>query len=76
MNKGVISRIIDNDNSDLADDVINAVDDGTLSEEDKLTLKSSMMLVDDERMPYYIQDGKKIYVDIVLNSSGAIRRYE
>ena len=74
MNKGVISRIINNHTSDIIDDVIDAVDDGTLSEEDKNSLRSSISFVDDERMPYYIQDGKKIFVDVMYNSSSAIRR--
>ena len=50
------------------------VDNGHLSEEEKNKLRQNMTIVDDERMPYYIQDGKKVYADILLNSSGAIRR--
>ena len=73
MNKGVISRITEDDNA-LEESIINLVDDGTLTEDDKRILKSKISIVDDERMPYYILDGKKVYADVMMNSSGAIRR--
>ena len=44
------------------------------TEDDKRLLKSKIHIVDDERMPYYIQDGQRVYADITCNSSGAIRR--
>lgn len=50
------------------------VDNGHMTEEEKNSLKMNITFVEDERMPYYIQDGKKVYADILLNSSGAIRR--
>lgn len=62
-NKGVISRIAD--------------DHLELSEEVKMKLNlpnQNINIVDDERMPYYIQDGKRVYADIQLNSGGSIRR--
>lgn len=50
------------------------IDDGSLSEEERRILRSQINIVDDERMPYYIQDGKRIYCDVQYNSSGTIRR--
>ena len=73
-NKGVISRIMEEDENSFGDSIVDLVDDGTLSEDDKRLLKSRINIVDDERMPYYIQDGKRVYADVQLNSSGAIRR--
>ena len=64
-NKGVISRIVE-DHQELSEDV-----------EDKLKEIfdcPNISIVDDERMPYYIRDGERIYADIQFNSSGAIRR--
>ena len=74
-NKGVISRVVDDASNSLEDSIVDLVDDGTLSEEDRRLLKSNIAIVDDERMPYYIRDGKRVYADVQLNSSGAIRRY-
>lgn len=73
-NKGVISRLMEDNNNSLEDSIVDLVDDGTLSEDDRRILKSKISIVDDERMPYYIQDGKRVYADVLSNSSGAIRR--
>ena len=73
-NKGVISRLMEDNTNSLEDSIIDLVDDGTLSEDDRRILKSKISIVDDERMPYYIQDGKRVYADVLSNSSGAIRR--
>jgi len=55
--------------------LVNALDDGTLTEEEKATLKQSIQIVDDERMPYYFDDeGNKVYADVLCNASGSIRR--
>lgn len=70
-NKGVISRIMDDQ---LKDAVVDMVDDGTLTADDKRLLRTKISIVDDERMPYYIRKGQKIYVDVMYNASGAIRR--
>jgi len=48
--------------------------DGNLTADDRRLLRSKITIVDDERMPYYIQDGERIYADVLTNSSGAIRR--
>ena len=74
-NKGVISRTVDDTQLSLEDSIIDLVDDGSMSEDDRRVLKSKICIVDDERMPYYIHDGKRVYADVQLNSSGAIRRY-
>ena len=73
-NKGVVSRVGDDTLHSLEDSIIDLVDDGTLSEDDKRILKSKINFVDDERMPYYLHNGKKVYADVLMNSSGAIRR--
>lgn len=73
-NKGVISRIMEEDESAFSESIVDLVDDGTLSEDDRRLLKAKINIVDDERMPYYIQDGKRVYADVQFNSSGAIRR--
>lgn len=72
-NKGVISRIMD-DSKNIEESIIDLVDDGTLTDEDRRILKSRISIVDDERMQYYIQDGKRVYADIQLNASGSVRR--
>ena len=73
-NKGVISRVVDDTSRALEDSIVDLVDDGTLSEEDRRILKSNITIVDDERMPYYIRDGKRVYADVQLNASGSVRR--
>lgn len=73
-NKGVISRVVDDTSGDLESNVIEILDDGSLTPDDKRLLRSKINIVDDERMPYYIQDGVKVYADVLTNSSGAIRR--
>lgn len=73
-NKGVVSRIMDEQNPTLEDAVVNMLDDGNLTEDDKRILRSKIKIVDDERMPYYLRDGVRIYADIMCNASGAIRR--
>lgn len=73
-NKGVVSRVMDQQDDTLEDAVVNMLDDGSLTEDDKRILRSKIVIVDDERMPYYIQDGVRIYCDIMCNASGAIRR--
>lgn len=45
-----------------------------MSEEDRRILKANISIVDDERMPYYIRDGKRVYADVQLNASGSVRR--
>lgn len=73
-NKGVISRVVD-DGSPLEESVIDMLDaDGKLSADDRRLLRSKITIVDDERMPYYIQDGERVYADVLCNASGAIRR--
>ena len=76
-NKGVVSSIVNDThsaNTNLINSIVNMVDNGHMTEEEKNSLKMNITFVEDERMPYYIQDGKKVYADILLNSSGAIRR--
>ncbi len=74
-NKGVISRIVDDVPPSVGDAVINALDDGTLTDAEKDEIRSKVLVVDDERMPYYFNNkGEKVYADIMCNSSGAIRR--
>ena len=73
-NKGVISRVVDDTWSDVEDSIVNLIDDGTLTPDDKRLLRTKINIVDDERMPYYLQDGKRVYADVLCNSSGAIRR--
>lgn len=75
-NKGVISRVVDDTSNDLQDNIIEILDDGNLSQDDKRVLRSKINIVDDERMPYYLtDDGEKVYADVQCNASGAIRRY-
>lgn len=75
-NKGVISRVVDDTSNDLQDNIIEILDDGNLSQDDKRVLRSKINIVDDERMPYYLtDDGEKVYADVECNASGAIRRY-
>ena len=50
--------------------------DGKLTADDRRLLRSKITIVDDERMPYYLQDGERVYADVLTNSSGAIRRYQ
>ena len=73
-NKGVVSRVVEDTAHNLEDAIVDLVDNGTLSEDERRVLKSRISIVDDERMPYYIRDGKKVYADVLNNSSGAIRR--
>lgn len=74
-NKGVISRIMEDPLDSVRDSIIDLVDqDGKLSADDRRILASQIQIVDDERMPYYIQDGQKVYADVMCNASGAIRR--
>ncbi len=72
-NKGVVSRVAD-DTSAIGDAVIDNIDDGTMTEEEKNLIRSNINIADDDRMPYYIRDGERVYADVLLNSSGAIRR--
>ena len=63
------------DGSPLEESVIDMLDaDGKLSADDRRLLRSKITIVDDERMPYYIQDGERVYADVLCNASGAIRR--
>ena len=64
-NKGVISRIVE-DHIEVSDEV-----KSKLSE---VYNHTTVTIVDDERMPYYIQDGKRVYADVQMNTSGSIRR--
>ena len=73
-NKGVVSRVGDDTMHSLEDSIVDLVDDGSLSESERRILKSKISFIDDDRMPYYIHDGKKVYVDVLMNSSGAVRR--
>ena len=73
-NKGVVSRVGDDTKHSLEDSIIDLVDDGSLSETERRILKSKISFVDDDRMPYYIHNGNKIYADVLMNSSGAVRR--
>lgn len=66
--------MVDDTSGDLESNVIEILDDGSLTPDDKRLLRSKINIVDDERMPYYIQDGVKVYADVLTNSSGAIRR--
>lgn len=74
-NKGVISRVVDDTTENFKDGVIDMLDDGQMTEEERRLLRSNIRIVDDERMPYYIQDGQRIYADVLCNASGSIRRY-
>ena len=61
-NKGVISRIsegIPASESENDDDWMSGI---------------PIEVVDDERMPYYIMNGERIYADVLLNASGSVRR--
>ena len=61
---------------DISEAVVEMLDkDHQMSEEERRILMSQVQIVDDERMPYYIQNGKRVYVDVMCNASGAIRRY-
>ena len=75
-NKGVVSKILDAGNDiSVKDAIIDLVDDGNMSIEEREKMAYSINLEDDERMPYYIKpDGTRVYADIIMNASGAIRR--
>lgn len=46
-----------------------------MTDAEKNEIRSKVLIVDDERMPYYFNNkGEKVYADIMCNSSGAIRR--
>ena len=66
MNKGVVSRISE-DHVEFSDEVENKLKSifGT----------QNLSIIDDERMPYYIHNGQRVYADIMMNTSGSIRRY-
>ena len=66
MNKGVVSRIVE-EHADFSEQVENKLKSifGT----------QNISIVDDERMPYYIHNGQRVYADAMLNTSGSIRRY-
>ena len=66
MNKGVVSRIVE-EHADFSEQVENKLKTifGT----------QNISIVDDERMPYYIHNGQRVYADAMLNTSGSIRRY-
>jgi len=73
--KGIIANIVDD--TSIQNQVLNCMDsiidmvDREINEEERAKLASKVQLVDDSRMPY-TEDGRK--VDILLNSSGSIRR--
>ena len=75
--KGIISRIsdcgdtVENLFNNTIDSILDIGKDKDLSPEEREKLASHVTLVDDCDMPY-LEDGTK--VDILLNSSGAIRR--
>lgn len=74
-NKGVISRIGESSTESFKDSVVDLVGGSSMSEDERRILKESITIVDDSRMPYYYSPfGEKIYVDVMVNSSGAIRR--
>jgi hypothetical protein len=74
-NKGVVSRITDTLSSAVKNDIVGMIDDGSLTQEELNNLRSNINIVDDERMPYYINPfGERVYADLIINSSGAIRR--
>jgi hypothetical protein len=75
-NKGVVGNIIDDPDTEvdeaLKEHVMNVLDpDNELKEEDRLFVKNSIELVDDDRMPY-TEDG--VPLDLLLNASGPFRR--
>ena len=74
-NKGVISRVMEDPVQSTEEAIIDALDkDHQLTEDERRLLATKIQIVDDERMPYYIQDGVRIYADVMCNASGAIRR--
>ena len=76
-NKGVVSKIINAGGNGISvkDALIDLVDPGDMTLEEREQLASGISIEDDERMPYYIKpDGTRVYADIIMNASGAIRR--
>lgn len=69
MNKGVISRIVDDTKNGIVDSLVGSLGK-EMSEEEKEKLKGNISIVDDEKMPYT----DEYPIDIVLNASGVTRR--
>ena len=65
MNKGVVSRIVE-EHADFSEQVENKLK--------AIFGTQNISIVDDERMPYYMHNGQRVYADAMLNTSGSIRR--
>lgn len=69
--KGVVSGIVDTENTTLKDSITEMLkDEGRYTEEEIYKMTSNIAIVDDARMPY-TDDGP---IDILLNQSSSIRR--
>lgn len=72
-NKGVHSGFVEDAYDDLVENVVESAAEG-YTDEQKAAMKQNVYICDDISMPYYMVGDRKVYCDVMLNSSGPIRR--